>query len=336
MNSPMAEQRPTDAARIAQALWHVAPGRAELRASALPAPGEGEILARTLYSAISRGTERLIVNGDVPESEYAAMRGPLQEGDFPYPVKYGYCAVARIEAGPRDLIGRTIFALHPHQDFFVAPFSMTTVVPGDVPPARAVLAANMETALNALWDSGAGPGDRIAIFGGGAVGLLTAFLAAGLPGAEVSLIDPEASRASIAEAFGARFSTDASTVRDADIVFHASATPSGLAAAIAACGNEARLVEMSWYGDRAVETPLGGAFHAKRLQIVASQVGQVSPSRRPRWSHARRLAKALQLLADPRLDLLISERVAFRDLAQQMPRLLAPGASGVVPLVVYD
>ncbi len=205
-----------------------APGRAELRMNALSPPADGQALARTLFSAISRGTERLIVNGDVPESEYAAMRGPLQEGDFPYPVKYGYCAVARVEAGPRDLIGRTIFALHPHQDFFVAPVSMTALVPDGVPPARAVLAANMETALNALWDSGAGPGDRIAIFGGGAVGLLIAYLAARLPGADVTLIDPEASRAPIAEAFGAAFSTDASAVRDADIVFHASATPPGL------------------------------------------------------------------------------------------------------------
>jgi NADPH:quinone reductase-like Zn-dependent oxidoreductase len=320
----------------ARALWHVSPGRAELRMNALVAPGEGQALARTLFSGISRGTERLVFEGRVPRSEYAVMRGPMQDGNFPYPVKYGYCAVARVEAGPGDLIGRTIFALHPHQDLFVAPVAMLALVPASVPPERAILAANMETALNALWDSGAGPGDRIAVFGGGAVGLLIAFLAARLPGADVTLIDPDDSRAPIAEKFGAAFSTDAGAVRDADIVFHASATPAGLAAALAACGNEARLVEMSWYGDRAVEAPLGGAFHAKRLQIVSSQVGQVAPSRRPRWSHARRLAKALDLLADPRLDMLIGERVAFARLAEDMPRLLSPGAPGVVPLVVYD
>lgn len=320
----------------ARALWHVSPGRAELRMNALVAPGEGQALARTLFSGISRGTERLVFEGRVPRSEYAVMRGPMQDGDFPYPVKYGYCAVARVEAGPGDLIGRTIFALHPHQDLFVAPVAMLALVPASVPPERAILAANMETALNALWDSGAGPGDRIAVFGGGAVGLLIAFLAARLPGADVTLIDPDDSRAPIAEKFGAAFSTDAGAVRDADIVFHASATPAGLAAALAACGNEARLVEMSWYGDRAVEAPLGGAFHARRLQIVSSQVGQVAPSRRPRWSHARRLAKALDLLADARLDMLIGERVPFPRLADEMPRLLASGAPGVVPLVVYD
>ena len=338
MNSRVADERPTktEAGLTARALWHVSPGRAELQVNALRSPGAGEVLARTLFSAISRGTERLVFGGRVPESEYTAMRGPLQDGDFPFPVKYGYCAVARVEAGPADLIGRTIFALHPHQDRFVAPVSMVALVPPDVPPDRATLAANMETALNALWDSSAGPGDRIAIFGGGAVGLLIACLAAALPGAEVTLVDPDISRAPIAQAFGAAFAIDGAAVCDVDVAFHASATSAGLVAALAACGNEARLVEMSWYGDRVVEAPLGGAFHAKRLQIVSSQVGQVSPSRRPRWSHARRLAKALELLSDPRLDLLIGERVNFAILAEELPRLLAPGAPGVVPIVVYD
>ena len=326
----------TGGERIARALWHVAPGRAELSSGALAPPGDGDALARTLYSAISRGTERLVFNGGVPESEYAAMRAPMQDGDFPFPVKYGYCAVARVEEGPRDLVGRIIFALHPHQDLFVAPAAFVAPVPEHIPAERAVLAANMETALNALWDSGAGPGDRIAIFGGGAVGLLIAFLAAQTPGAEVTLIDPDVSRTSIAQSFGARFSSEPDAVHDADLVFRASASAAGLSAALAACGNEARLVEMSWYGDRAVAAPLGGAFHAKRLQIVSSQVGQVSPSRRPRWSHARRIAKALDLLADARLDRLLSERVAFTRLPDELPRLLAPGAPGVVPLVVYD
>jgi len=321
---------------MARALWLAAPGRAELRTQPVAAPGANEILARTLYSAISRGTERLVFNGLVPESEYETMRAPMQAGDFPFPVKYGYCAVARVEAGPPGLVGRTVFALHPHQDLFVVPVRYVAVVPDAVPPARAVLAANMETALNALWDSGAGPGDRIAVFGGGAVGLLVAYLAARLPGADVTLIDPDAARAPIVQAFGAAFSSDPRAVRDADIVFHASATAAGLAGAIAACGMEARIVELSWYGDRAVEAPLGGAFHARRLRLVSSQVGQVAPARRPRWTHARRLAKALELVADARLDALLGERIPFANLPQDLARLLSPGAPGVVPLVVYD
>ena len=109
----------------------------------------------TLRSAISRGTERLVFEGNVPESEFASMRAPMQAGAFPFPVKYGYCAVGRVEQGG-GLEGRRVFALHPHQDVFVSPVAAVTPIPDAVPDSRATLAANMETALNALWDSGAG------------------------------------------------------------------------------------------------------------------------------------------------------------------------------------
>lgn len=319
----------------ASALWCVDERRAELRTQPLAAPGADEVLVRTLFTAISRGTERLVFEGAVPPSEYAAMRAPLQDGDFPFPVKYGYCAVGRVENGPADLVGRNVFVLHPHQDAFVAPAAMAAPIPADVPPERAVLAANMETALNAVWDSGAGPGDRIAVFGGGAVGLLIGWLCGRLPGADVTLIDPQESRRAIADALDVAFSTEADAVRDADVVFHASATSAGLSAAMAACGLEAVLLEASWYGAASVAAPLGGSFHSRRIRMVSSQVGQVAPSRRPRWTHGRRLQKALGLLRDPRLDSLIGERIAFNMLPGALPRLLAPGAAGVTTLVTY-
>ncbi len=325
----------TNPDRTARALWYVAPGRAELRAAPLPAPGAGEVCVRTLFSVLSRGTERLVFEGRVPASERHAMRAPLQAGDFPFPVKYGYCAVGEIEDGPAELVGAQVFALHPHQDRFVAPVSAVVRLPAGASPARATLAANMETALNALWDSGAGPGDRIAVFGAGAVGLLIAALAGRLPGADVTVVDPDGARAAPARALGVGFSTDATTPRDCDIVFHASASDAGLAAAVAACGLEGRIVEASWYGARATTAPLGGAFHARRLSLVSTQVGHVAPSRRPRWSHRRRLEKALELTRDERLDALLTERIAFGELAGAMPRLLSPGAPGIVTLVCY-
>ena len=164
----------TRAGEAAQALWYVTRGRAELRPAPLPPVAPDYARVRTLWSGLSRGTERLVFEGRVSGSESERMRAPLQEGDFPFPVKYGYCAVGVVEEGPRSLRGRTVFALHPHQDRFVAPVSMLVPVPEAVPPRRAVLAANMETALNALWDSGAGPGDRIVVVGAGVVGLLVA------------------------------------------------------------------------------------------------------------------------------------------------------------------
>jgi threonine dehydrogenase-like Zn-dependent dehydrogenase len=319
----------------ARALWTVKRRTAEIRTEPLPPLGPGLARVRTLYSALSRGTERLVFEGRVSALESERMRAPAQAGDFPFPVKYGYCAVGVVEAGPAELLGRSVFALHPHQDRFTLPAERLTPVPDGVPPRRAVLAANMETALNALWDSGAGPGDRVMVVGAGVVGLLTAFLAAGLPGAEVTVVDIELSRRRLVEALGARFRKPLDAPTEQDVVLHASATPQGLACALACAGPEARVVEMSWYGDAEVPAPLGLDFHSRRLSLVSSQVGQVAASRRPRWSHARRLAKALELLRDERLDVLLTEEVAFADLPVALPRLLAPGAPGLTAVVRY-
>lgn len=318
-----------------RALWYVAPGRAELRPASLADPGPGELRVRTLWSALSRGTERLVALGRVPESERERMRAPLQEGEFPFPVKYGYCAVGVVEKGPPELAGRAVFALHPHQDAFVAPAGLVTPIPDGVPPRRAVLAATMETALNGLWDAGAGPGDSIVVVGGGVVGLLVALIASGLPGAEVTVVDIEPSRAGIAAALGLSFALPDAAPTGVDLAIHASASAAGLSLAFAAAGLEAQVVEMSWYGEGDVPVPLGGAFHSRRLRLVSSQVGRVSPGRRPRWSHTRRMAKALDLLIDPRLDALITEEVAFGDLAAEIPRILSHRAAGLVTAVRY-
>lgn len=293
---------------------------------------------RTAWTGVSRGTERLVLNGLVPDSERERMCAPMQEGSFPFPVKYGYAAVGTVEQGPPDLMGRAVFALHPHQDCFVAPAAALLPVPDGVPARRAVLAANMETALNAVWDAGAGPGDRIVVVGGGVIGLLVAYLAARLPGAEATVIDLAPERRPLTERLGARFRAageGAPPQEAADVVFHASASAAGLAMALECAGPEAAVVELSWYGEGPVEAPLGRAFHSRRLRLVSSQVGQVSPSRRPRWSHARRLAKALDLLADPALDALLTEEVPFEGLPDALHRLLALGAPGLCTVVRY-
>jgi threonine dehydrogenase-like Zn-dependent dehydrogenase len=291
---------------------------------------------RSLWSGLSRGTERLVFEGRVSILDNDRMRAPMQEGDFPFPVKYGYCAVGVVEEGPDALLGRTVFALHPHQDRFVAPVTMLTPVPDDVPARRAVLAANMETALNALWDSGAGPGDRIMVVGSGVVGLLVGYLAGRMPGAEVTMVDIDLSRRAIATALGTAFSKPLDAPVGADVVFHTSASAAGLACALACAGTEGTIVEMSWYGDRMVPVPLGGDFHSRRLKLLSSQVGQIAPSRRPRWDHGRRMGMALSLLADDRLDALITETVAFEHLPTELPRLLAPGAPGLTAAIRYD
>ena len=334
------EQKPDRSGRItSRALWYEASRVLGFREANLAEPGEGEARVVALWSAVSRGTERLVFEGRVPVSQAEIMRAPFQRGDFPFPVAYGYCLVGRVEAGPAEWLDKTVFCLHPHLDRFNVPLTALRPVPEKIPPRRATLAANMETALNAFWDSGAGPGDRIVVIGAGVLGLLTAALAAQLPGAEVVVVDRQGARQQIAEAFGAQFRHADSFARqtsvEADIVFHASASSAGLVLALGCAGLEAKIIEMSWHGDADVSVPLGGAFHGKRLRLISSQVGQVSPSRRPRWTFARRLDKALQLLADPRFDALVTEEIAFEDFPAQAARLFAPDAPGLATVLRY-
>jgi threonine dehydrogenase-like Zn-dependent dehydrogenase len=309
---------------MATALWIVAAGAAELRDEEVAA-GAGELLVETRFSGISRGTEALVLRGGVPKAERARMRAPLQAGSFPFPVKYGYAAVGRVAEGPEGLRGRDVFVLHPHQDRFAAPAAMAVPLPRGLPAGRAVLAANMETALNILWDSGASAGDRIAVVGAGTVGALAGWLCARLPGTEVTLVDVNPARGALAAALGCGFAEPGAAPQDCDLTIHTSATGEGLATALGAAGLEATVVEASWYGDRPPTVGLGGAFHSRRLRLVSSQVSLVPTERRARWSNRRRLEAALGLLADPVLDVLISGETAFRDLAKRYAEVLDRG-----------
>jgi NADPH:quinone reductase-like Zn-dependent oxidoreductase len=320
---------------IARAFWVVAPGRGELREEALPARGADDVLVRAVASGISRGTESLVFMGRVPESQYRAMRCPFQAGDFPAPLKYGYASVGVVEAGPAALLGRRVFALHPHQDRYVVPADAVVPLPDQVPERRAVLAANMETAVNALWDGAPRIGDRIAVVGAGTVGCLAAALAARIPGAAVELIDIDSGRAALAAALGCRFAHPKDASGEADFVIHASGSAAGLATALALAGFEATVLELSWYGDAAVPAPLGEAFHSKRLTLRSSQVGSVATSRRARWSHRRRLTLALDLLRDPVFDRLLTGDCAFADLPAMMATLATGPASALCHSVRY-
>jgi threonine dehydrogenase-like Zn-dependent dehydrogenase len=319
-----------------QALWYVRQGECGLNRVQFSPPVAGEVTVRALYSAVSRGTERLIFEGRIPPTEFERMRGPNQDGKFPFPVKYGYCVTGIVEAGDDDLVGKPVFALHPHQKRFTLNRKWVTQLPPDVPPRRAVLAANLETALNGLWDSEAGAGDRVVVIGCGIVGLLCAWLASKLPGSEVTIIDADPRKARFAAALGLRFRAPNDTPKDADIVIHASSSSGGLALALDCAGFEARIVELSWYGATQVPVALGEAFHVKRLHLVSSQVGTVATSRRSRWDHGRRMAKALDLLRDPLLDALIDTEIPFADAPASMSGIFAPSFHGLTAVFKYE
>lgn len=320
----------------AEAFWIIAPGRGEIRAETLPPLADGDVEVRTRYSGISRGTEALVFRGEVPASEYERMRAPFQAGDFPGPVKYGYISVGDVENGPSDLIGRSVYCLYPHQTRYRVPAAAVHPLPDAVAPARAVLAANLETAVNGLWDATPRIGDRIAVVGGGTLGCLCAWLAAGVPGCAVELIDTNARRAETAAALGADFRLPAHATPDADLVIHASGTAAGLATALGLAGFESTVLELSWFGRREVPLRLGEAFHPRRLTLRSSQVGTVATAQRPRWDHRRRLALTLDLLAEPALDALITGEDAFSDLPSVMARLADAPGDTLLHRIRYD
>lgn len=319
---------------VARALWYTKPGQAELRTERLAPPAPGEARVATEYSAISRGTERLVAQGEVPQSEWSRMRAPMQAGTFSFPIKYGYSAAGLVTAGSDKIVGRRVFALHPHQDYFQAAEDHLLAIPDAVPSRRAVLAANMETALNAHWDAGTSPGDRIVVIGAGVVGLLIAYLARRIAGTAVTIVDVDPARASFAEALGLAFAVPQTIPADNRIVFHTSATGAGLDAAIEACAFEGRVIEMSWYGTHPVTLNLGAAFHSRRLRIISSQVGHVAPSHRSQIKHRDRLERALALLDDPALDILVSQSVAFTELPKSLADIWS--SPGLPPVVHYS
>jgi threonine dehydrogenase-like Zn-dependent dehydrogenase len=320
----------------AHAFWLRAPGLGEIRPVALAEPGPEDVVVRTLRSGISRGTETLVFRGGVPPGQYDAMRAPFQEGDFPGPVKYGYLSVGAVEHGPPELRGRTVFCLYPHQTAYVVAAGAVSVVPEDVPPARAVLAGTVETAVNALWDAAPLLGDRVTVVGAGMVGCSVAYLLSRFPAVQVTLVDVDAGRADVAAALGVEFALPDGAAGERDLVVHASATAAGLQLSLDLLAPEGTVIDLSWYGEGKVELALGGAFHSRRLAVRASQVGTVSPARSGRRTSRDRLKIALDLLRDPAFDALLTGQSRFDELPDVMARLAAGDLPGLCHTITYD
>jgi NADPH:quinone reductase-like Zn-dependent oxidoreductase len=317
--------------RVAEAFWLREPGCGEIRSVGLPEPGPDDVVVRTLRSGISRGTEALVFRGAVPLDQRARMRAPFQDGDFPGPVKYGYLNVGTVEEGPAELLGRTVFCLYPHQTAYVVPAAAVSAVPEGIPPARAVLAGTVETAVNALWDAAPAVGDRVAVVGAGMVGCCVARLLHRYPAVRVTLVDVDPDRAQVAASLGVDFALPGDAPEGLDLVVHTSATSEGLQRSLELLGAEGTVLDLSWYGDAEVRLSLGGAFHDRRLAIRSSQVGTLSPARASRRTTAERLSLALELLRDPGFDALLTGESRF----EELPDVMARVATGSLPALCH-
>ncbi len=231
----------------------------------------------------------------------------------------------------QTLRGRTVFTLHPHQTLFDVPEAAAIPVPANVPAGRAVLAANMETRAERRLGCGSRTARKGGCRGSRRGRQLTGLLLRQLSSANVTLVDINPARATVASAFGLDFATPEQAPSECELIVHASASSAGLATALSLARRRGTILELSWYGNADVSVPLGGAFHSRRLRIVASQVGMIAPSHRKTWTHRRRLEKALSLLADDRLDVLLEAPVAFADLPARLPGILRSRKRHPVP-----
>jgi len=308
-----------------RAFWVEAAGLGAIRSVQLVRPSTDEVLVRTLYSGISRGTESLVYRGNVPDNQYDVMRCPHQEGTFSFPIKYGYICVGIVESAG-DLQGQPVFCLHPHQTQFVVPRVAVTPLPKGLDPGLAVLTANLETAVNGVWDANPVPGERVSVVGAGVVGILVAWRLHESTGLDVELVDVNPARSELARMLGLDFRSPANASADRDLIVHASGTEAGLQQALSMAAPDGRIIEMSWFGDRPVSLPLGEAFHSRRLTIRSSQVGQIPPRLRDEWDYSRRLELVLSLLRDhPELGALIDGESDFDDLPITMQQLVNVG-----------
>ncbi|MEO0332924.1 MAG: zinc-binding alcohol dehydrogenase [Bacteroidota bacterium] len=293
------------------ALWHLSSKESKIQTQPLSPLQAGECRIEAIFSLVSSGTETLVATGRVPAELHKSMQVPYQEGDFSFPVKYGYSLVGKVVEGKTELIGKHVHLLHPHQSQCVVDTQNITVIPEEVPPQRAVLASNLETALNAIWDAHVSAGDRVLVVGMGLIGSLVAQLVDQFPATQVSVADTDNVRREFAQQQG--FSLYEPSDTSFDIAFHTSGSSAGLQTCVDAVGYEGRIVELSWYGTQPVKVKLGGSFHQQRKQIISSQVSQLPPHQQSRWDYGRRKQTVLDLLKDDVWDNFLTATVDFTD-----------------------
>jgi NADPH:quinone reductase-like Zn-dependent oxidoreductase len=318
----------------ARALWLTGKGRAALKTETLSYPGGDWCVVKAMFSAVSPGTERVVANGQVPAALRKEMRCPYMGGRFSFPVKYGYSLVGRVDQGPANLRGRVVHVLHPHQDHCVVRAQDVVPLPAGVPPARATLASNMETAVTAVWDSGVTVGEHVLVVGFGIVGSLIARILSLGPSVELEIAERRPDRRRLTEDLGFRIA-EARDPEPFDVAFDTSGTPAGLQTAIDRVGIEGRVVAVSWFGAAPARLDLGASFHSRRKRIIGSQVSRIPGLLQPRWDGARRKGLVFRLLERPEFGLHVGPAVSFVDLPRTYAALVGRSAKGLSPLIIY-
>jgi threonine dehydrogenase-like Zn-dependent dehydrogenase len=323
----------------ARALFFEEPGRVEVRVVDLPDRiQEGFIHVESRLIGISHGTEMLIYRGEMAD---AASADPvLRSLDCPmsYPLRYGYVNVGITPAG------RRVFAFFPHQDRFDVADEDVVALPDDLPWEDAVFLASMETAVNACQDANPVPGETVLVAGQGVIGLLVCEVLRRSHHGPVITLDRHPMRRNLSERLGcismdpadpqtpARIQAAAGD-RGVDVAVDVSGSQGGLQMALDSLVFGGTLVAASCFGSRRINLDLGEHFHRSRLRLKSSQVSTVSPELTPRWTKARRMRLALEMIRLTRPHRYITHRFPL-ERAQEAYELIDrnPGESVQVVL----
>ncbi|WP_037340998.1 zinc-dependent alcohol dehydrogenase [Saccharospirillum impatiens] len=327
----------------ASQLWFTAPFQVEIRSAPLPTPGPGDVRVRSLYSAVSTGTELLLYRGQLPQS--MALDSTLEslQTSSHYPVQYGYACVGEVEQIGDGVdpawLGQRVFSFQPHASHFIARPEQLIAVPDDVSAQAAVFLPNMETAVSLVQDGRPMLGERVLVLGQGVVGLLVSAVLAQHPLASLSAIEGQPERQALARHFGVQSvcsPAEANPVHqpalaDADLIYEISGHPEALNLAIELSGFASRIVIGSWYGNKPVSLDLGGAAHRNRLQLITSQVSTLAPSLSGRWDKQRRFDVAWNMIRRIDPTQLITHTVPlheagalYQQLHEQQPGIVQP------------
>ena len=327
----------------ARALWFEGPRLAALRDEEAREPGAGEIRVQALHSMVSPGSEMNLFRG---EGNLPSVPLPTMAGNLPFPVKFGYQIVGRVEAageGSGFAPGDLVFAAHPHQDVFTMPAIFGVKLPGDIDTLRAGFMNMCTVALRTVHEAPIRVGEVVALSGLGIIGSLTAHLVRKTAG-KLILIDPEAERRARSRWIGADAVVDPSEVgsvvaelsqgRGADTFIETSGAPPALQTAINNTGERGSVVVPAWYGSRTLNLSLSPEFHLRALTIKSVFVGSVGGDELARWPDARRLETALDIVRGIDPANLVSQRVPF-ERAPEAYRLLDENP-GQAPAVILD
>ncbi|MEM1137565.1 MAG: zinc-binding alcohol dehydrogenase [Bacteroidota bacterium] len=295
---------------------------------------ENEVAIESMYSLVSLGTERTITTQLLTKEIAARMVVPYMRGTFQNEFTYGYSLVGRIIDGEKDLIGKVIHVMHPHQNYAVVKTQDIFFIPEQMNPKLATLVSNMETAVNAIWDANVEIGDKVLVIGYGTVGALTALIASKIPGIDISILEINQNRFNAAVEQGFKVSSILEN-KDFDIVFNTSGNAEMLQKAISVTKSEGRIIEMSWYGAKSITINFGADFHYGRKQLISSQVSQIPNRKLKNWTYHSRKKLVFKLLQELNPHYLINCEVHFSETPKFYNDLRRHETSGLGVVIKY-